>query len=293
MQNDKMPQIKETTEPDIGSAIRRIRKTAGVSQVEFSNILGLEQSAISRIEKNQQMLTATQFKTCAQFFGILMDDIVSGVINYWQIAEKFNRAPPFPARYLKLPYSKVREILPLVFFLNGTKGPAYTKTLLSRFEVDSILLLNPDQKIGTHLNLDLARELISRSILTPQSFGRLIEATRVSYVHGFLSGVYDVQASPLDLVRCWVMNSSHYESNFSYKILDLSKKEMEISVEPQDHMHGTEYRDDILGDFLCKYHRNYFKYFPKYRDFGPLKLTEETCHFKDKSNKCVYKISAA
>lgn len=52
----------------LGQIVRRYRKDVGLGQVQLSRYLGLDQSALSRVENGKQPLTAPQlfrvFKRC-------------------------------------------------------------------------------------------------------------------------------------------------------------------------------------------------------------------------------------
>lgn len=57
----------------IGAEVRRLRKESGLGQVEFAVELGLDQSALSRIESGKQVLTAPQWVLLCKRLDVIGD----------------------------------------------------------------------------------------------------------------------------------------------------------------------------------------------------------------------------
>ncbi|MEW6058231.1 MAG: helix-turn-helix transcriptional regulator [Bdellovibrionota bacterium] len=280
-------------EGTLGTTLRRMRKYAKISQAELGKLISVHQTAISRIESNEQSLAPEQLRVISKFFGVSLDDLMLNRINYWDIAKRFGQPPPFADRYRQLPFSRVRELLPLLFFLNQEKGHDFTQKLLSEYEMESFLFLNPDQPIGVNCYLDLLRHSLNRKLLSESNFNELINQTRLESVHGFLHAIYVEQTSPLSLVQSRILNSHLYEKNFKHEIQTLTQNRMEIFVAPEHHMKGVDYKDRILGDFLCRYKKSYLQQFPKYIGESPIELIEKDCHFTGTAPKCVYELRVA
>lgn len=68
----------------IGPVIHRMRKCAGVSQTELADILSLHQTAVCRIEQGSpQRLSVMELYVLSQFFGVKMENLIQGDVNYW------------------------------------------------------------------------------------------------------------------------------------------------------------------------------------------------------------------
>lgn len=277
----------------LGNTLTRLRKITGLRQVEIGRLLNLDQAGISRIESGFQSLTPQDLTTLAEHFGITLDGFFSGKINYWKVAEKFGRKLPLPMRYLEKPYSRVREILPLLLFLNETQGDGFVAEYLAEFDLDSFLFSNPDQQIGVNCLLDLLRESISRNYINASNFQKLIRATQSESVHGFLHHVYESQDSAFSLIRAWVLNAHHYDDNFKYIVEEETKDSLLLSITPHVHMKDVEYKDDGLRDFLCRYKKDYLSSFPNYVKLAPLTLKEHECHFTSGAKRCLYRLKTA
>ncbi|WP_456378869.1 helix-turn-helix domain-containing protein [Thiolapillus sp.] len=64
---------------NIGGKIRAARRAAGVSQEELAQILGITQSAISRMEKNDYEASATQLIKIANVLGVSVTSLMPGI----------------------------------------------------------------------------------------------------------------------------------------------------------------------------------------------------------------------
>jgi len=285
--------MKKTTRPALGQALFRMRKCTGTSQEKMGKILSIHQTALSRIENGVQTLSAIQLYLMSEYFQVPAHDIFNQKINYWDLAERFHQPHPYPKRYQTAYFSKVREVLPLISFLNTVSNEETARSILAQFEFDSVLFQHYDLSISVNFTLDLIRELLKRRLLTADSFNVLIRQTWLKDVHGSdLRETYDNQDSALKLIQARVMKAEHYESNFKYKIEEMNNKLIAISVTPSDYMKEICNTDHILGGFLCNYRKEYFKNFPLYNSFRPLKLEEHNCK-ETRNYECSYVLKTA
>lgn len=62
----------------IGERVRELRKTRGRSQEELAELLGLNKSAVSRVESGQRGLAVQELALIAPFLGVSVDEILFG-----------------------------------------------------------------------------------------------------------------------------------------------------------------------------------------------------------------------
>jgi transcriptional regulator with XRE-family HTH domain len=62
----------------IGGRVRALRNTRGRSQEELAELLGLNKSAISRVESGQRGLAVQELALIAPFLGVSVDEILFG-----------------------------------------------------------------------------------------------------------------------------------------------------------------------------------------------------------------------
>ena len=285
-QDEKMLEI-------LGETVKRLRKCAHISQERIAEVLILHQTAVCRVELGLQSLQPWHLQKLADLYDVRVTALLSGQINYWQVAERFGQTPPFPKRYLELVFGKVRQLLPMLQFMQQQKGQAVTKRVLTELDLDMNYLRGPDQPIGVNCSLDIMRQLIKLGILNDRTLKALVDETRTESVQGFLHSLYQTQSSPINLLKTFILNSHHYESNFIYEIEDEPKHTgIVLTVKPAEHMKFVTYKDEGLGDVQCRYKREYLMQFPKYIGAKPAQLEEKECLFHG-AEKCVYVIHAA
>ncbi len=277
----------------LGETIKKIRKSAGVSQTDLGQLLDIHQTAVCRVENGTQSLLPYQLQRASEYFGVNVDSMLMGRVNYWKIAERFKRLPEVPERYRNFHFSRVREVFPLLQFLNEEEGHSYTQKALARFDLESLLFVNPDQSISTHCQLDLMRHAITDGALTEKNFAALIKQTRSEDFNGVMHPVYETQESSVKLIQTLLLNMHHYESNFEYQIEEVQRTGLVVSINPREHMREVEYRDEILGDCLCRYKKGLISEFPHYIGAKSFNLTEKECHYHGAAERCVYKIQVA
>ena len=277
----------------LGETVKRLRKCAHISQEKIAETLILHQTAVCRVELGLQSLQPWHLQKLSDLYDVRVAGLLTGQINYWQVAERFGQTPPFPKRYLEIVFGKVREFLPLLKFIIAEKGQAFTNRMLSELELDLHYLQGPDQPIGVNCNLDIMRQSIKLGVLSDRTLKSLVDETRSESAQGFLHSLYQTQSSPMNLLRTLILNAHHYESNFIYSIEDdRDHSGIVLTVKPAEHMKYVAYKDQDLGDVLCRYKREYLTQFPKYIGAKPARLQEKECHFHGAA-KCVYLIHVA
>lgn len=62
---------------NIGARIRQLRERAGLGQSALGDMLGVDQSAISRIEKGERQITAQELLILSNDLGMSIEEIIS------------------------------------------------------------------------------------------------------------------------------------------------------------------------------------------------------------------------
>lgn len=274
---------------DLGQTLYRLRKAAKVSQVQLAQVLSLHQAAVCRVENGTQNLTPAELFAVSKYFDVPIDSILANEVDYWKVAERFGRQVPLPRRFAEHPYSKVREVLPVLYFLYENLSEEECERVLSTLGLDSAYLVNPDQTIGVYCFLDLVCLLLSERILTRQNLRKVIDQTRRKEVQGFLHPLYQTQESVFGSIQTLILNSHHYDANFKYTLESVTPTKLEVSIKPAEHMKRIDYRNVTLDDFLCAYRKQYISQFPTYINKKPVIITETECHFRG-APQCFYKI---
>ena len=67
--------IKMGITSNIGKNIRKLRTNMGISQVEIANLLGVDQSLISKIEKGERSISSDMLDELSSLFGVSLFDM--------------------------------------------------------------------------------------------------------------------------------------------------------------------------------------------------------------------------
>ena len=273
----------------IGNILRVTRKHLGVNQTAVAPRLGLDQSALSRVESGKQMLTATQWMIFCELTHISPDAALSGFIEL----DQPESAMRLPQRYAFEKHSKVRSLLPLLAYARQTLGERIFRSFLESSKLDEDFFLNLNAEINFNFTIDLAEVLLERTGLSSRDAENVTRTAREGKSHGSLRHYYDyVCQDPIQLLSAYLQNAPKYGRYFRYEVLEQTSKKMELAIEPTPQLSEFSYREHpVLQDFLAHYDKGYLRNFSAYGGQSPLNITLLENHNKGAS-RCVYRLSA-
>lgn len=275
----------------IGSLLQGTRKHLGLNQTAVAPQLGLDQSALSRVESGKQMLTASQWFTFCNLAGISADALVFGTIE----PNRPESAIRLPSRYAFEKRTKVRALLPMLDFARSTLGERGFASFLEDRKVDPEFFINLNAEINFNFSVDLAEALIRKTGMGSKDAELITRTAANPSSHGTLHHYFDcIAANPVSLVAAFVDHSAKYTSNFNYQVLDSGKSHIDVAVIPQPHMKEFDYRDNaILGDFFCHYDKGFFQNLSSYGGGKGLKATIAENLYKDRgATRSVYRMKS-
>lgn len=264
----------------IGQQIKKLRQAAGLNQGQLGKILDMQQSGISRIESGEHALLASHLYLLSRYFDVDSNDILNGTFNTWKVAENFGREPRIPMRYKGQKLARMREILPLILFLNLKKGTQYTQSVLAKMGMEPVLYLGPDEEISINCLIDLVKHIVEEKIITKKNFDVFIDLTRVQETQGFMHAIYSAQVSGLEIIRTYASYSHHYERYFNYHFLPDNPRKFALRLDPNEGIQSIEIGDSKVEKFLCHYKEGFLSNLPKYIGQDPFGVTQEKCFFR-------------
>ncbi len=285
-----LPPPPVTTEQRIGATLRRLRKAAKVSQHQLAEVLEVHQSAISRIENGEQAILVSQLMVISKFFGVDATSMLDGRINYWQVANRFKVDLPLPDRYRLNMYSKLRELHPIIVFLNNTKGPAFTLNLFHTYNVESLLFASNDQVISTTIVLDLVRNLLQNKVLSEDTIHQLVDLTLDESYHEALFPIYQHQDNVPHLLHSYIGNMPYYGGEYSYDMESTGKNAFTITRRLKTQLYASADRDPVVSAFLCQYRQQLISAMPTIINAPALKIKKAICEEKG-HHQCVYQVA--
>lgn len=276
----------------IGRILQATRKHLGLNQTAVAPQLGLDQSALSRVESGKQMLTATQWFTFCGLAGISPDALTYGVIEL----DRPESAIRLPARYAFEKRTKVRALLPMLDFSRATLGERGFNSFLEDRKVDPEFFINLNAEINFNFMTDLAEALVRKTNMNSKDAEAVTRTAADPSSHGALRHFYDcIYTNQINLISGYVDQAARYNSNFQTQVLDAGKNHIDVSVTPLPHMKEFGYRDNhILGDFFCHYDKGFFQNLSAFGGQKPMKVVISENLYKDKgATRSLYRMKAA
>lgn len=270
-------------ETNLGHVFKKLRKTAGLSQIEIAKILNRDQATISRLEKGTQSLSVESIFVLSRFFEIKYEDLLSGHVNYWEIAKKFDVPLNINPKYLDNTHSLVRELVPLMRLILKKKSPEGLKSFLTSFGLEDLIYMGPCEKISFHCYFDLLQNALKTELITKDDIPELIASTKSAEYHGSFYNVYEKQADPIDIIKAYCYNSSQYEGAFEHNVLDFTERAVTIGFKVKDFAEEIDFSKDGMGSFVTDYKRAFLSSLPE--AFGHKALIAKAPSKKNKNLK--------
>lgn len=279
----------------IARVIRAGRKLIGKDQRAVASLLGVSQAAISKIESEILMPSASQWYKLCQEFKIdpeycYRTGYIDNCSSVWTASEYIHNRFKIPKKYLTHSRSKVRSVKPFFKFFQSRCGEQKLAEYLENLKIDPDFFLVYDNQLNMKFSLDLICWLIQNRYLKRSDIPVLVQSLNSGEMHGRLHEVYSHISSKKQLIYTLIKNVSKYETNSVYAIVDEMQNSFFLSIAPSLEMKLFDHKNDTLGDFICDYKKEYIKQFCTYIDSTQVKIHELDCYFKGKE-KCLYKIT--
>jgi hypothetical protein len=279
------------------AVIRTARKLRGKIQIEVANHLGVSQSFLSKLEHARLIPSSSQWFLFCRFMGINpARTFESGFIDHCLSVAGNN---PYPQSLFKVHprydfhhTSKVRSVLPFIQYFTAQLGEGKFDKFCEENSIDPDFFRVLDNQLNITFTLDLITTLMKKGVLKRTDLQKLVQPISTPLIHGNLHEDYDQMTGPLELVQCLIQNKEKYETNFKYQLEEKDNRSLVVSVAPNPVLTQFDYKNELLGDFLCQYKQQYFKRFASYKAAGELATIEEKqCHFHG-HERCIYEIRA-
>ena len=277
---------------NLGATLKRLRKTAGVSQTEMGKLLELHQTAICRIEQDVQKLTPYELYKISEHFKVGVDSILSGRINYWKLASDFGRKPNLSARYLAPRGSRVLELLPYISVMRNHVGEAKCLQILTELGLSDVVTTDPGQEIGIYALVDIIEKTYE---LVPDLQECMREAAKTARSEEFLGAfntIYKLQTDPIRLVNLFLLSSEYFDPNFEYTSLVVNARQIKFNVRPKKHFSQIEFHNKDLKSIFCDLRKATLSQMPLTIGQVPLKIMESGCWYKG-DHDCSYELQYA
>lgn len=249
---------------DFSKIIKKLRKSAGLSQIDLSKIINKDQATVSRIEKGTQIPNLETIFNLADFFGINAQDLLIGEINFWAIAEKFGSTLEIDSRYLSNKNSVLREVIPLMKFIVKSRGAESLHKFLDSFGLKDLVYMSPNDYISSFIYFDLMAGAIDQELFNKKDYRELIRMTESAEYHDQFFNIYKSHLDPFDIIKTYSLNGPAYGGSLISAISSEKENAMTISFKIREELKDIDYSKNGLSDLLIALKEHQVESLPQY-----------------------------
>ena len=239
--------------------LKKLRKTCRISQIHLALTLDMDQASISRLEKGTQGITLDILVKLAKFYDLKVEQLISGKINYYALAQSFGQVPKIPSKYRTNENIHFRECYPILRLIRKFGGDSSLQQILGPLGLEDLVYMEPHHLINTLMLVDIFISAKSKKIISKRDIPFLANESLSPECLGSFYDVFIKQESPLDLMTSWVLNSPSFDAQNSFKLI--KRKEDSISMNWQSST--TQFNQVIieknLETFFINMKEMYFK----------------------------------
>lgn len=283
----------------ISRVLRAARKCLGRTQQDMAQVIGVSQSAISKMESETLVPSVTHwYMLCKELRIDPKETFDSGYIDN-EIA--IGNSPSYPESSFRLPRmysknrkSKVREILPCILFFEKELGTAAFDKFCGRKEVDPDFFAVLDNEIGFRFVVELVDFLVEKKVLNASSLSAVAAPVNQPNAHGMIHRKYDLAGDGEQLLKSFVAHSDHYGAYFRSQIVFSKGKRIDLAICPTEHLSEADCAETTLHALLCRYRSAYLERFLTYGGhLHSASVVEKECRYKNGADHCLYRIELA
>ena len=236
---DKTPEI-----------LRALRKYYGINQVQLSQIIGVSQGTMSKLEAGILDLSATQWVFLCQKYNLDPTIISTGRIEAFDnikinpnSSEKFGNFK-INKRYQYLMGSTNRAVYPFVKFLERKAGEKKTQEFFKAIKVDRDYFTIQNLPINILIIEDIFNYLIKLGLVSTSNVGEILNMVPASEVHEHILSQLNKNAEPDRNFKKFTKSISDlYEVNSEYTFE--GDKDCYIKVRNNAHLSELELSSDF------------------------------------------------
>jgi hypothetical protein len=276
--------------------IRASRKARGWTQAHAAQIIGVSQSALSKIEAGTLIPSVHQWFEFCQHAGIPADSHILGHLDRLEPVTFQERVSTQDFKIKEIyrvnTGSSARSLAPLLKWSEQKLGTEKLNQLLKSMGVDPDYFIDFSHPISLRFFTDFIQALKTEGAYRKTDLPKITQFVSDLKTHGLIGSSYLQSASPESVLKTAFSKSYLYELNFDYQIEEHSSKKTVFSAKPKDHLKDSRQLHLDLGrDYLCDYRNHYFKNLASLvQQKSEVKSEEHSCFYKG-ADRCVHELS--
>lgn len=252
--------------------LKKMRKTCKISQGQIAKFLDVDQASISRLEKGSQGLQLDTLIKLSEFYNVKVEQIITGRINYYHLAQRFGITPKIKRRYLGKETIYFKECIPLFSFIKKIGGDKALENILTNLGIEDLIYLGPNQEVSTYIFLDVVKESMKQKVLSNRDIPHIINEGINPECLGSYYETFKHQKEPKNLLTAWFLASSTIERLFDYQILSQEKDSIIVESSLRDPSVVTEMKKLDLLNFFNSFKKSYFNLLLNHFNLTPVDL---------------------
>lgn len=210
-----------------GSLVCAMRIYMNLSQQQLAQSLGIPESALARIEANEQVPTLDMWCMIMNHFGLSIDSSRYGMIDFESIISIRSGVKEngfvLPLRYSQKKCITVREILPLFNFTAHRCGEKTLMKIIEDLHLSPMFFHILDNQINVFFLADFLEKLRTHTQLPNTEYQTVAEFFAKEEPHGTLSRFYKQCRTEKELVQAYLSKLDQYERIFKYDLEPITR----------------------------------------------------------------------
>lgn len=270
-------------ENNTGKVLRAIRKYYGLSQIEFAEIIEINQSTLSRIEKGVLELNAIQWVNLVDRYHLDARSLTSGKIELLELhkinLDKTMQVGGFkklPTKYSILSGSTTRSVYPFIKYLSDKLGENKKDEFLKQKGLDPDYFVIQNLPINIIIIQDIFLELVKRGLVSIKNYQNILNHVPTQDVHSyFLQSISKKSQTEVAFRKLTKHVATHFEVNSNYEYI--GDKKCFVRAENEKFLKELNL-DDTFKKFRALYNLSHFN------KLAPLLGSESNFKMNEHSN---------
>lgn len=219
-------------EERLAHIIYAARKRLGITQSVVSNKTGITQGTLSKIESGVCSVSAKHWFLLSELLQIPTDSVWSGFIDRGikPKTETVKNSFKLPKSYFDNAYSSVKEIIPVINFIEQNKGKESVVEYFKQKKLNKFFFIDLNNKVNFLLIVDMLEHFYTSEEISPLLFEKMTSFIQNMKFHGVQKELYEKKGTPLHILRSYIDNAQFYQNGYRFKLLNKSLVEIQFSI---------------------------------------------------------------
>lgn len=247
-------------------AITKIQDLLELTNKEMAGLFDVSEKKYNRYIENPNNLPLGALKYFSETLELDHNNLISGIIDYQTLFERWGKGVTntIPSKYQKSAGSRVRTIGKMLLPIEKVMGDHFVEKILWHFQLNRELLDCRDQLVNVNLIVDLFHHLRENWNFTEYNFKDIgLNSHSNQFDHNLYLEIGNCSGPYKLYEKIFTELTPHYEKNFDYKILKLTKSKMVLECLQKRERTEALNRPIICSPDSCAYREGIIASMPR------------------------------